>query len=144
MSLIVAFLTLVIFRRDLHTISYFAGLLLNEALNWLLKHTIRENRPQREISVLFTEYGMPSSHAQFMYFFATYLVFFLFIRVYRNYKWVEDLWKYILILGGYTCATLVAYSSQVIWGGVVGLVLGCVWFAVVQIILTPFFPYIAA
>jgi len=35
-------------------------------------------------------------------------------------------------------------GSQVMWGGIVGLTLGCVWFAVVQIILTPFFPYIAA
>jgi len=34
--------------------------------------------------------------------------------------------------------------SQVVWGGLVGTVLGCLWFAVVQIVLTPFFPYIAA
>ncbi|KAH3797871.1 dolichyldiphosphatase 1-like [Dreissena polymorpha] len=150
--LLVAFVTLIVFRRDIHTISYFVGLLLNEAVNWILKHTIREQRPSRDISVLFTEYGMPSSHSQFMYFFATYLVFFLLIRVYRNYNWMDDLWKYALIVGGYLCATLVAYSrvylgyhtgSQVIWGGVVGLVLGCVWFAFVQAILTPFFPYLA-
>lgn len=29
---------------------------------------------------LYTEYGMPSSHTQFMWFFATYMVFFISVR----------------------------------------------------------------
>jgi len=28
-------------------ILYFGGLVLNEAVNWVLKHTIRERRPSR-------------------------------------------------------------------------------------------------
>ncbi|XP_060559137.1 dolichyldiphosphatase 1-like [Ruditapes philippinarum] len=152
-ALIVSFLTLIVFRRDLHTISYFCGILLNEACNWILKHTIREHRPPREITVLFTEYGMPSSHAQFMFFFATYMILFLFIRVYKNYNLIDDLWKYAAAFGSLTVAGLVGYAriylgyhtgSQVLWGSVIGVLLGTIWFTAVQVVLTPFFPYIAS
>ncbi|KAL4219386.1 Dolichyldiphosphatase 1 [Mactra antiquata] len=152
-GLIVVFMTLIVFRRDLHTISYFCGIVINEGCNWVLKHTIREKRPQRDIAVLFTEYGMPSSHSQFMFFFATYMILFLFIRIYRNYNCLDDLWKYLTAIGSLTVACVVAYSrvylgyhtsSQVLWGGIIGIILGCIWFAAVQVVLTPFFPYVAA
>ncbi|KAK3586693.1 hypothetical protein CHS0354_039164 [Potamilus streckersoni] len=151
--ILVGFVTLIIFRRDCHTISYFCGLLLNEVLNWILKHLIREDRPRRDIDILFTEYGMPSSHAQFMYFFACYLVLFLFVRIYRNYNLIDELWKYATCVGGFICASLVAYSrvylgyhtyKQVFCGASIGAVLGCVWFSVVQFMFTPVFPFLAS
>ena len=72
--------------------------MLNEGCNFLLKHIIKEPRPNSSkldtkiithypISPaasydgdLFVKYGMPSSHAQFMAFFATYFTVFLFAR----------------------------------------------------------------
>ncbi|XP_052091335.1 dolichyldiphosphatase 1-like [Mytilus californianus] len=149
----VGFAALIIFRRDLHTISYFIGIILNELLNLVLKHVIREHRPLRGRQTLFTEYGMPSSHAQFAWFFSTYMVFFLFIRVYRNSNWVDDLWKYITSIGCFFVSSLVLYSRvylgyhtffQVSCGALMGVFLGAVWFGVVQIILTPLFPTLAA
>ncbi|XP_041369987.1 dolichyldiphosphatase 1-like [Gigantopelta aegis] len=150
--IIVAFITLIIFRRDLHTMCFLTGLLLDEAVNWVLKHVIREQRPITE-RVLYTEYGMPSSHAQFMWFFSIYLTFFLFIRVYTNYTWVDDLWKYAVSLGSFIISIIVCYSriylgyhtiSQVFWGAASGFVLGVCWFGVVQLLLTPLFPHIAS
>ncbi|XP_013382252.1 dolichyldiphosphatase 1 [Lingula anatina] len=147
-----SFFTLIIFRRDLHTICYFAGLILNESVNWVTKHIIKEPRP-RARSVLHTEYGMPSSHSQFMWFFATYLVFFLFIRVHRNNKFVDELWKYATLTFVFSLATAVGYSRiylgyhtfrQVFWGAVLGAILGALWFSIVQLVCTPFFPLIAA
>jgi len=73
-ALLVAFPTLILFRRDLRTITFFAGQLANEALNMVLKRVLREPRPagsHRE------DYGMPSSHAQFSGFFAVYLILLL-------------------------------------------------------------------
>ncbi|XP_064616151.1 dolichyldiphosphatase 1-like [Liolophura sinensis] len=151
--LLVSFGTLIIFRRDLHTMSYLLGLLLNEVVNWILKHIIRESRPLRDHQILFTEYGMPSSHTQLMFFAASYFVLFVFIRIHRNYHWVDDIWKYGVSIAGFITAIIVAFSrvyllyhtySQVICGAIVGMILGGAWFCVVQLVLTPFFPVIAS
>ena len=92
--LLVSFTTLILFNRDLHTIAYLLGILFNEALNWCLKHAIKEQRPVRGREILFTKYGMPSSHAQFMGFFSAYLALFLLIRVHKSNNWIDNLWKY--------------------------------------------------
>lgn len=70
---------------------------MNESSNFVLKHIVKEARPVGGIQFgyilcfnssftaaghhsLYGEYGMPSSHAQFMGFFATYLTLFIWIR----------------------------------------------------------------
>ncbi|KAK6196222.1 hypothetical protein SNE40_001487 [Patella caerulea] len=150
----VGFVTLILFRRELHTMCYLLGMIVNEFINWVLKHLIREPRPSvRDKEGLYCEYGMPSSHAQFMWFFSMYITFFLYIRVYKNYNWSDDLWKYIVSCSCFIIAGIVSYSrvylayhtvSQVLWGAVTGLILGALWFAVVQFLLTPLFPYMAS
>lgn len=60
-------------------ITFFFGTLLNEAINAILKQVIREERPTERES-LYSEYGMPSSHSQFMWFFTAYIAYFIFIR----------------------------------------------------------------
>ena len=96
---------------------------------------------------------MPSSHAQFMWFLSSYLVLFLFIRVHNNIQFIDNIWKYLTALGALGVAAIVCFSrvylgyhsfSQVCWGGVVGCVLGVLWFCVVHQALTPLFPEIAA
>ena len=64
-------------------IVFFSGMVINEVVNFLLKHTICEARPMRR-DVLYSEYGMPSSHAQFMWFFTAYMVLFVCIRYISN------------------------------------------------------------
>nr|CAD7568064.1 unnamed protein product [Timema californicum] len=78
LGIISGFIALILFRRDLHTISFFLGTTINEVLNLILKHTFCEARPIQR-NALYTEYGMPSSHSQFMWFFTTYVVYFVFI-----------------------------------------------------------------
>lgn len=155
LMIVVGFVTLVIFRRDLHTISFFVGTLLNEVINWVLKHIIREFRPCRGREALYTEYGMPSSHSQFMWFFATYAAFFLLIRIHHviNSTVLDNAWKYVITLGLFWSALAVSYSRvylqyhtllQVVYGGLLGILLACIWFTVTQFVLTPLFPTIAA
>lgn len=100
-AIIAGFITLILFRRDLHTVSnkwdisflhrislyktylfqitFFSGTIINEFINFIIKHTICEARPMRRNTV-FIEYGMPSTHAQFMWFFAAYTTLFICIR----------------------------------------------------------------
>uniref|UniRef100_V9KH63 Dolichyldiphosphatase n=1 Tax=Callorhinchus milii TaxID=7868 RepID=V9KH63_CALMI len=149
------FVTLIVFKRELHTISFLCGLVLNEGLNWIVKNIIREPRPcHGGHKTLFTEYGMPSSHSQFIWFFSTYSFLFLYLRMHQtnNARFVDMLWRHILSLCLLTAAFLVSYSrvyllyhswSQVIYGGAVGGMMGGAWFIFIQEVLTPLFPRIA-
>lgn len=97
----VALLTLVAFRRDLQTvyddtclsvlpmltflssflqICFAIGILLNELLNVSVKSVIGHYRPCTGRSHFGNEYGMPSNHSQFTWFFTAYLLAFFFFR----------------------------------------------------------------
>ncbi|KAI8741878.1 dolichyldiphosphatase 1 [Biomphalaria glabrata] len=151
--LIVSFITMILLRRDLHTAAFFAGLLVNELINIAIKHLVQESRPVRGRENLYTEYGMPSSHTQFMWFFASYFALFLLFRLYKNYSLIEDVWKYVCAGLGVLCAILVSWSriylgyhtmSQVLVGVLLGSILGALWFLNVHFLLTPLFPLLAS
>ncbi|OXB69123.1 hypothetical protein ASZ78_009599 [Callipepla squamata] len=147
--IIVGFVTLIIFKRELHTISFLGGLAFNEGVNWLIKNVIREPRPCEEAhSTVTTKYGMPSSHSQFMWFFSVYSFLFLYLRT-----WVSPVEHHTysclnacLVTFLFPCRVYLLYHtwSQVLYGGVAGSVMAIAWFAFTQEILTPLFPRIAA
>ncbi|KAM5331145.1 dolichyldiphosphatase 1 isoform 1-T1 [Glossophaga mutica] len=153
---IVGFVTLIIFKRELHTISFLGGLALNEGVNWLIKHVIQEPRPcGGPHATVGTKYGMPSSHSQFMWFFSVYSFLFLYLRMHQtnNARFLDLLWRHVLSLGLLTAALLVSYSrvyllyhtwSQVLYGGIAGSLMAIAWFAFTQEVLTPLFPRIAS
>jgi dolichyldiphosphatase len=58
----------------------FAGQLGCEAVNFALKRWIKEERPRRVHLMAGKGYGMPSSHAQFVFFWAVALGLFLVVR----------------------------------------------------------------
>ncbi|EFN77657.1 dolichyldiphosphatase 1 [Harpegnathos saltator] len=151
-AIIAGFLTLILFRRDLHTIVFFSGILINECINFILKHTICQDRPIKRDG-LYTEYGMPSTHAQFMWFFAAYASLFVYIRLNYNCTIAERVWRTIVVVGCVITAVLVTYSrvyllyhsnTQVVWGALIGIALGIAWFAVTHTVLTPLFPIIVS
>nr|XP_005992168.1 PREDICTED: dolichyldiphosphatase 1 [Latimeria chalumnae] len=154
--ILVGFATLIVFKRELHTISFLGGLVINEGVNWIIKNIIKEPRPCKGChSTVTTEYGMPSSHSQLMWFFSTYLICFAFPRMHQtnNARFLDLLWRHILSVCLLTVAFLVSYSrvylmyhshSQVVYGGVAGSIMGVAWFIFTQEVLTPLFPRIAA
>ncbi|OXA62560.1 dolichyldiphosphatase 1 [Folsomia candida] len=154
MALICGFITLILFRRDLHTITFFIGLLINEGFNMILKYTIREARPlQREIN--YTEFGMPSSHSQLMWYFAAYSVYFALFRLHRYPgKGISShLHKVGIILAVVATALFVTYSriylmyhtwAQVSWGAFVGCVFATFWFVMTETVFTPKFQEISS
>ncbi|XP_076160152.1 dolichyldiphosphatase 1 [Ptiloglossa arizonensis] len=152
-AIVTGFVTLILFRRDLHTISFFSGIIINECINFILKHTICEARPMRRN--VHVEYGMPSMHAQFMWFFAAYTTLFICIRLHHNNNSSisERFWRIIVIAACIIVAVLVTYSrvyllyhtnSQVLCGTFIGIIFGAVWFIITHIVLTPRFPIIVS
>lgn len=63
----------------LFQITFFMGTLVNEICNKCLKHWIQEPRPIDRLHIS-EEYGMPSSHSQFIWFFSTYVTLFVYLR----------------------------------------------------------------
>ncbi|KAF2368026.1 Phosphatidic acid phosphatase type 2/haloperoxidase [Trinorchestia longiramus] len=152
-GMLVGCFTLILFRRDLHTISFFIGNLLCEIVNLVLKNMIREPRPLVRAHQ-YSDYGMPSSHSQMVWFFAFYTIFFVLFRLHHNCESVfEVVWKASVIVGVVCVASVVVYSrvyllyhswAQVIIGSVLGALLGAGWFVVVHLYLTPFFPLVTS
>lgn len=149
--IMVMYATLIVFRRDMHTLALLAGQLLNEATSVSLKaivdsptskwrhHAVRPPGGDKVGS------GMPSSHTQFMFFFTTYCALFVFRRVTLE----KPAAKPVMAMGLETLSFLVGYSrchllyhteEQVIVGGVLGALLGALWYGVVQTFLVPHFP----
>ncbi|XP_012215670.2 dolichyldiphosphatase 1-like [Linepithema humile] len=151
-AIFTGFITLIIFRRDLHTIAFFSGVLINDCINLVLKYTICQARPI-ERDGLHTKYGMPSMHAQHMWFFATYVTFFIYFRLNYSCTIFERFCRIIVALGCIIAAVLVTYgrvyllyhsNTQVFCGALIGVALGIIWFFITHTILTPFFPIVVS
>ncbi|KAF9354664.1 hypothetical protein BGX26_007501 [Mortierella sp. AD094] len=71
------YIAVMLTTRDLTVILMLAGQFLNECLNFVLKRWVKQARPTEYLG---DGYGMPSSHSQFMAYFASYMV----ILMYRS------------------------------------------------------------
>ncbi|GAM26010.1 hypothetical protein SAMD00019534_091850, partial [Acytostelium subglobosum LB1] len=147
--IVVSVATLVIFKRDLRTGSLLGGLLVSEAINYVLKKSIKEGRPTHIQQLRKKSYGMPSDHAQFMFFFALLVTMFMVKNKTKICKHI----KRVLIVVLFTLALAVAYSRvhlgyhtdrQVAYGSVIGMTLAMIWYGVTEYIFVPFiFPLLA-
>ncbi|KAI8911019.1 phosphatidic acid phosphatase type 2/haloperoxidase [Gorgonomyces haynaldii] len=87
--------TLVLYNFNAEALVMLIGQLLNEALNYVLKDSIKEPRPFD----VGTGYAMPSSHAQFVWFF--FVVF--------SHR-IEHRFSTLLSIGVFGLAAAVSYS----------------------------------
>ena len=121
--------------------------LLNELLNTALKHWIKQPRPVALVRFHLGSYGMPSDHAQFMFFAAAYVMLFASLR------WGQPLYARAgWCLAAVCFAAAVALSrvylmyhtpEQILVGALVGSVAGVAWFAVTEALLQPSFRAVA-
>ena len=144
---VVSFATLFASRRDLATASFFTGLLANEALNAALKRAVKQPRPPSQLRHGPTDYGMPSAHAQFCFFFAAYFA----LWAARHWR-VGAAWRAASVCAAAAAAAAVTYSrvylhyhsvAQVLAGGAVGVASGAAWFLLVEAAARPLFPALA-
>ncbi|KAG0328590.1 hypothetical protein BG000_000421 [Podila horticola] len=111
--------------RDLKAVIMLGGQLLNEVVNQALKRLVKQARPTEYLG---DGYGMPSSHSQFMAYFATYMV----ILMYRSGSDSNILMAHAVSAIVVVWAILVVYSRVHLyyhtWQQVVaGTVCGCVF-----------------
>jgi dolichyldiphosphatase len=134
-AVFIAFFTLLIFKKELDTLLFLCGQLLNEVLNIVLKNVIREPRPDKHVKFDQTikTYGMPSQHSQFQAFFTFHCILFILLRM-QHKPWY---FRYPLVLLLSSSLTMVVYSrvyleyhywSQVLVGIIVGFVWASIWF----------------
>ncbi|CAB4421039.1 unnamed protein product [Rhizophagus irregularis] len=108
-------------------------------LNFGLKKWIKEKRPNDKLG---SGYGMPSSHAQFISYFATFASIYLYYKItfHNNSR------KFPIILGLIIFSCLVSYSrvyliyhttKQVIVGNIFGLTFAIFWYILLEKIIRP-------
>ncbi|KAJ5638428.1 hypothetical protein N7528_000818 [Penicillium herquei] len=139
-ALCVSYATLIWSTREIEVILMFAGQLGCEALNFVLKRLIKEERPKEMFG---KGYGMPSSHSQFMAFFSVYLTLFLLVRhtpaYATSYPFLGTLLRAFVTIGLLAVAAGVAASRiylnyhttrQVLAGCGAGVVCAFGWFII--------------
>ncbi|PYH38367.1 phosphatase PAP2 family protein [Aspergillus neoniger CBS 115656] len=137
-ALCVSYATLIVASREAEVVLMFAGQMGCEALNFVLKRIVKEERPKQ---MLGKGYGMPSSHAQFMAYLAVYASLFL---IYRHspslsqsgaalHFWMRVLISLVLCLGAGAVAVSRIYLNyhtprQVLAGCGAGVICAFAWF----------------
>ncbi|KAI8138014.1 phosphatidic acid phosphatase type 2/haloperoxidase [Fennellomyces sp. T-0311] len=130
LAILVFYASIIVSRREIAGISILAGQLLNEGLNAILKEYLQIARPNSHLGA---GYGMPSSHAQFIWFFAIFGSLYLWKRITVDYP----IQKAVVSVAMFALALLVSYSRvylgyhtllQVIAGTTIGCIFGIAWY----------------
>jgi dolichyldiphosphatase len=126
--LVVSYVTLITVNHDLNVVWMLAGQLFNEGLNNILKRIIKQPRPSSSKKAGF---GMPSSHSQFMWYFAIYGL--LCLSISRQNYWLRVFYALIMIgaaTGVSVSRVWLGYHNfdQVVVGASVGSLTGIFWF----------------
>ena len=143
--IIVSFLTLIVFRRDLETIFFFGGCVLNALICSIVKKIIRQPRPEGSNK---SGFGMPSNHAQFMFFFAAYI--YLLVSTGR-WKFSKKSSGTLLQVSVFLLSIFVAISryhlgvhslAQLLVGAFIGILFANMWQWVAMYVIRPLYPLI--
>ncbi|KAG0709437.1 hypothetical protein DFH29DRAFT_230685 [Suillus ampliporus] len=140
-----AYAVLAVQTRELTIINMWAGQLLSEGFNLVLKHVIKQERPA-DGQIHLNGYGFPSSHSQYMGYFSTFLI----CHMYFRHRFAstgsivfDQLFRMIVYLGLAAWSGIVAYSRlnllyhtshQVRWGLGIGIALGVTHYVVTELL----------
>ena len=140
------FFTHFIFRRELQAMFFALGLLIAQFFSEFVKKSVKESRPLTcEALEMCDSHGWPSSHSVYMAFFSIYLT----LLAFRRLTFSTSIGKLFVMLLPWPFAVIVMYSriylgyhslGQVIAGCCLGLILGLVWFLIVNVVLVHTFP----
>ncbi|KAG2241351.1 hypothetical protein Bca52824_096665 [Brassica carinata] len=121
-----------LFRRELQGIFFGVGLVISQFINEFIKTTVEQARPETcTLLEACDSHGWPSSHSQFMFFFATS-------------RWILNLLHWSLAVVTMYSRVYLGYHTvvQVFAGAGLGVVVGGSWFWVVNSVLYRYFAVI--
>ncbi|KAJ7976995.1 lipid phosphate phosphatase gamma, chloroplastic-like [Quillaja saponaria] len=135
-----------IFRRELHGIFFYLGHIISLYLSIFIKNFVKQPRPETCVMLeICHSNGWPSNHAEYTFFFATYLSL-------LNYKGINGICNGKLgILMAWCLGFLTMYSrvylgyhtvEQVKAGAIFGTIIAGVWFWVVNSFISHYYPAI--
>ncbi|XP_051152327.1 lipid phosphate phosphatase gamma [Andrographis paniculata] len=137
-----------IFRRELQGLFFAIGLLISQFVNEVIKTSVQQARPETcALLEMCDSHGWPSSHAQYMFFFAVYLTLLTHYRIGSLFRTQMG----IVFLLVWPSTVLTMYSrvylgyhtvAQVFAGAALGAALGGAWFWVVNKSVRCHFPAI--
>ncbi|KAK7025196.1 acidPPc domain-containing protein [Favolaschia claudopus] len=129
--------------REYLIIVMWLGQFAGEVLNLVLKHTIKQGRPSYSAA---NGYGFPSSHSQYMGYFASFLILHLWFRhrfSSTGSRLLDQAFRAVIYLALISWALVVAYSryylryhsiAQILWGLGIGIALGTSCYGVCELI----------
>ncbi|KAK7684389.1 hypothetical protein QCA50_012336 [Cerrena zonata] len=138
-----AYAALSVQTREILYVEMWAGQMLCECFNYVLKKAIKQERPHLEMG---DGYGFPSSHSQWMGYFATFLVCHFTFRhrfVTTGYRIIDSLRDILLYIFIISWSASVAFSryyltyhtaEQVLWGYTIGIVFGLLYYTAVELV----------
>lgn len=136
------------FRRELQGFFFAIGLLISQFVNEVIKTSVQQARPETCVMLeMCDSHGWPSSHSQYMFFFAVYFTLLTYKKIgvlSRNQMWIAGLvvWP-MAVLTMYSRVYLGYHTvAQVFAGASLGIFLGGLWFWVVNSLLRCYFPMI--
>ncbi|KAF9665012.1 hypothetical protein SADUNF_Sadunf16G0077900 [Salix dunnii] len=142
------FLTHFLFRRELHGMFFAFGLLISQVINGIIKTFVQQARPETCVLLdMCDSHGWPSSHSQYMFFFAVYFT----LLTLEGIGLLEIKNKWAVTFLPWSIAFLTMFSrvylgyhtvSQVFAGAILGILLGAGWFWVVTNVIQEYFPMI--
>lgn len=136
---------LAVFTREITIINMWVGQFGCEAFNFVVKRLVKQGRPPGSMG---NGYGFPSSHSQYMAYFATFLILHLHFKhkfVPSGYRIVDQASQAFVYLAIVAWATTVAYSryhlsyhsvSQILWGASIGIGFGLSFYTLTELIPT--------
>ncbi|KAK6943762.1 Phosphatidic acid phosphatase type 2/haloperoxidase [Dillenia turbinata] len=136
-----------IFRRELQGLFFSLGLIISQFINELIKKSVQQARPETcAMLEMCDSHGWPSSHSQYMFFFAVYLT----LLSYKigllsgKHMWVSGFLAWPLAILTMFSRVYLGYHTvaQVFAGAFLGAVLGGSWYWFVNNVLICYFPAI--
>lgn len=142
------FISHFIFRRELQGMFFAFGLIISQFINEIIKKSVQQARPETcALLEMCDSHGWPSSHSQYMFFFAVYFTLLTYKKlglIFRNQLLVAVVlvWP-MAVLTMYSRVYLGYHTvAQVFAGAALGSVLGWGWFWIVNNVLSGLFPAI--
>jgi len=124
------------------------GLIVSQFINEFIKTSVEQARPETcALLEMCDSHGWPSSHSQYMFFFAVYFTLLTYKKIGLLSR--KQMWMAVLVV--WPLALLTMYSrvylryhsvSQVFAGAGLGVFLGGLWFWVVNSFIICYFPVI--